>query len=280
MTADELRAVEEEVSGAILADHPVETTISTIEAAREAGAMALFGEKYGDRVRQVIVPGVSRELCGGTHVRATGEIGPFVIVSESAVAAGTRRVEALTGPAALRHIRDERDLLGRLAGRLQSGRQQVEEKLGGLLDERDRLQREIERLRDEERRAALGGTGSSGGGIEEVDGIQLLVQRVPAATVGDMRQAADLVRGKLVSGVAILAADVGGKASFLVLVTPDLVKAKRFRADELVREVAAVAGGSGGGKPDLALAGAKDVGKIDEALEHGRSVVLGVLRGT
>jgi alanyl-tRNA synthetase len=280
MTADELRAVEEEVSGAILADHPVETTISTIEAAREAGAMALFGEKYGDRVRQVIVPGVSRELCGGTHVRATGEIGPFVIVSESAVAAGTRRVEALTGPSALRHIRNERDLLGRLAGRLQSGRQQVEEKLEGLLDERDRLQREIERLRDEERRAALGGTGSSGGGIEEVDGIQLLVQRVPAATVGDMRQAADLVRGKLGSGVAILAADVGGKASFLVLVTPDLVKAKRFRADELVREVAAVAGGSGGGKPDLALAGAKDVGKIDEALEHGRSVVLGVLRGT
>lgn len=282
MTPEEIRAVEDEVSRGILADHAVSTTTTSLADALEAGAMALFGEKYGDSVRQVVVPGVSRELCGGTHVRATGEIGPFVIVAESAVAAGTRRVEALTGPAALRHIREERDLVSRIAGRLQSGRHQVGEKVDALLDERTRLETEIKKLRDAERRAALGGGGGGDNGParEEVDGVAVLVQRVPASNVGEMRQAADLVRGKLQSGVAILGADVGGKASFLVFVTPDLVEAKRFRADELVREVAGIAGGSGGGKPDLALAGAKDVDKIDAALEHGRSVVLGALRGT
>jgi len=269
MTPEEIRTVEEIVSAEIMRNTRVETAVVPLADALAAGAMALFGEKYGDVVRQVVVPSFSRELCGGTHVAGTGEIGPFAIVLETSVASGVRRVEALTGPEAVHHLREERNLVGRLASRLQSSRAELEKKIEHVLAERAQLEKEIEKARDAQRRSQLGQATP----VEQIGDIDLLVQRIEAQDAGEMRAAADLVRGKIRSGVAILGADTGGKATFLVLVTKDLIEAKRFRADELVRAVAAVAGGSGGGKPDLALAGAKDVDAIDAALARGREVV-------
>jgi alanyl-tRNA synthetase len=270
LTPAELEAIESAVGRQILRDVGVEVVRTSLTEALESGAMALFGEKYGDVVRQVVVPGFSRELCGGTHVRATGEIGPFIVTTETGVAAGTRRIEAMTGTAGLEALRRDRTLLRRVSERLQVPRGEIEEKLGAVLEERDRIQRELERVRTEQRREQLG---EALAGIEDVDGLRLMVGRVDAKSAGDMRSAADHIRERIGSGIAILGADVGGKASFLVLVTSDLVESGRFRADQLVREVAAVAGGSGGGKPDLALAGAKEVGLLNEALEHGRKIV-------
>jgi alanyl-tRNA synthetase len=157
-----------------------------------------------------------------------------------------------------------------MSDRLQVARGELEEKLGVVMEEREGLQRELERVRAEQRRERIG---EALAGIEDVDGLRLMVGRVDAKSAGDMRSAADHIRERIGSGIAILGADVGGKASFLVLVTNDLVESGRFRADQLVREVAAVAGGSGGGKPDLALAGAKEVSLLNEALEHGRKIV-------
>ncbi len=270
MTPAEIDAVEREVGRQILRNVPVEAAKSSFKEAIRAGAMALFGEKYGDEVRQIIVPGWSRELCGGTHVRATGEIGPFLIVAEGSVAAGVRRVEALTGDEALRRIAEERRLLDRLAERLQVGRAEVVEKLDAILAEKERVEREFARERSERRRAELG---EAMGEVEEIHGVRLVVRRVEAGNADDLRSAADVIREQLGSGVAILGARTGEKVSFLVLVTADLVAAGRFQADEIVRAVAGVAGGSGGGKPGMALAGARDVTKLQDALEHGRRLV-------
>jgi alanyl-tRNA synthetase len=275
MTLEEIRTVEEIVSAEIMKNSGVDVSVVSLKEALAAGAMALFGEKYGDTVRQVVVPGFSRELCGGTHVGETGEIGPFAIVLETSVASGVRRVEALTGPEAVRQIREERNLLGRLAGRVQSARSDLEKKIETLLAERSQLEKELEKARDGLRRSQL----AKGDGIERVGDIDLLVQTMEAKDAGEMRAGADLIRGKLRSGVAILGANTDGKATFLVLVTKDLVEAKRFRADELVKAVAAVAGGSGGGKADLALAGAKEVDKIEAALAHGRELVRSSVHG-
>ena len=270
MTPAEIRAVEEEVGRQIFRNSCVSARTTTFKEATQAGAMALFGEKYGDEVREVSVEDTSRELCGGTHVEATGEIGPFVITTETSVAAGVRRVEALTGAGALGRTIEDRELVQRLADRLSVGRGDVEEKFDALVSEKDKLEKELVRARADRQKAELGGSAAE---LEEIDGIRLVVRTVQVENVGEMRSAADVIRKMLGSGVAILGAEVGGKASFLVLVTSDLVKAERFRADEIVREVAGVAGGSGGGKPGMALAGAKDVDKIDAALEHGRRLV-------
>jgi alanyl-tRNA synthetase len=275
MTPDEVCAVEEIVAREIVRASPVETTHTSLKDALAAGAMALFGEKYGETVRQVVVPGVSRELCGGTHVATTGAIGPFLIVQETGVAAGTRRIEAVTGLVAAQRLRTDHDTLSRLAGSLGTGRDGLEEKIAALVAERARLEKELAAERSAQRKTELG---RALDGVEDVRGVRFVVRRIEAKTADEMRQAADVVRELLGSGVAILGADTGGKASFLALVTKDLADAKRLRADEIVREVAKVAGGSGGGKPDIALAGAKDVSRIDEALRRGREFLLESLR--
>ncbi len=270
MTNDEIIAVERLVAREIIADTSVTTEMTPLKDALAAGAMALFGEKYGDTVRQVVVPGFSRELCGGCHVGATGQIGPFRIVSETGVAAGVRRIEAISGVVAVDDARETADVVARLARTLGTSRTVLEEKLDTLMAEKVRVERELDRAREAARRAQLQG----GDSIETIGDVQLLVQTLEAENPGELRKGADVIRQQLTSGVAVLGADVGGKLAFLVLVTPDLVKAGRFRADELVREIAAVAGGSGGGKPDMALAGAKDVDRLTDALDRGRQLVI------
>jgi alanyl-tRNA synthetase len=275
LTPAQVRAIEDDVNRAILEDHAVHKQVTSMDDARKAGAVAMFGEKYGTEVRQVFVTGgegdVSRELCGGCHVRRTGEIGFFRIVSQESVAAGIRRVEAVTGWNALRHFRDEDEVLGRVEGLVRAGSlSDVETRVQGMLEENDQLKKEVARLRS----AMLSGsTGDLLDGVEQVNGVSFLAAEFPVSDVGALREAADRLRDRMQSGVGLLAARAGEKAALLVFITDDLVESRNLRADAFVKEVAKIVGGGGGGRPQLATAGGKEPARIPEALRHGRAVL-------
>ncbi len=256
-----LAAVEGLVNGWVLDDREVTTQVLPLEQARALGAMALFGEKYGAEVRVVTVngapgaPAVSRELCGGTHVSRTGEIGAFVLVSDAAIASGVRRIEALCGLEALAWVRGQTDALQRAATLLQSSVTAVPEQI-------EKLKGEVERLRKDVGEARRGGLEAelaelARGAVAGSNGHWLVAEVRSAADPGAVRDAADKLRHSLGRGALVLAVSGGGKLPFLAAVTDDLVAEGRLKADDLVRAVARLAGGSGGGKPHLALAGAK-----------------------
>uniref|UniRef100_I2Q7A7 Alanine--tRNA ligase n=1 Tax=Desulfovibrio sp. U5L TaxID=596152 RepID=I2Q7A7_9BACT len=271
MTADELARVEDEVNAAILLDAPVVTEVMGIEAARAKGATALFGEKYGDEVRVVEVPGVTMEFCGGTHLKATGQAGSFLILSESGVAAGTRRIEAATGLNALRHVREMR-------GEYDEGLKTLKAKPGELVPRVKKLFDDLRALGKEKEQ--LAGKLASGqgrdlmAGLEEVGGVKLLCARVDAPNVKALREAMDDLRSKLPSGVIALAAEQeDGKVSLIVAVSKDLHA--RFTAPALIKDAAASVGGSGGGRPDMAQAGGNNPAGIDEAFAKVKAAVAG-----
>ncbi len=257
----QLHQIEDMVNAWVLEDLPVTTEVKGLEEARKAGAMALFGEKYGDRVRVVRVaghagaPDVSMELCGGTHVSRTGEIGPVVVVSDAAVASGTRRLEALTGEGALHYLRGRSQLVAEVARRLNAREDQLAQRIESLQSEIDALKkREQQRMKE----AAMGGAaGGPAGQDGEVNGRHWRILKVEADSVNLLREVGDKTRDSLKSGCAVVAAEVGGKLNVIAVVTDDLV-ARGLRADSMVKEIVAVAGGSGGGKPHQALAGVKD----------------------
>lgn len=270
ITAAQREEIERLVNAEILANRTLQVEWGTLEEARSRGAMALFGEKYSDWVRQIIVPGFSRELCGGTHVRSTGEIGVFRLLADESVASGTRRVEAATGWKALRLLHDDEETISRLAEVVRAPRAELEERVRGLVEENERLRREMEKQKG----AALSrNAGALADQVAEVKGVRFLAAEVPAESMDHLREAADRVRALLGSGVAVLGARFDGKATFLALVTDDLVAAGRVRADWLVREVAKIAGGSGGGKPNLATAGAKRPEQLEAALAAARGIL-------
>ncbi len=272
---DQLAAIEREVAEWVLRDREVRWQVMPIAEARAQGAMALFGEKYGSEVRMVTVDGAeeagistSRELCGGTHVSRTGEIGAFTIVEESAIASGVRRIEALCGHEALGHFKREAETLARASATLQASPAQ-------LVDQIEKLKFELEKLRKDQQASKRGGLESEMTALvakaETAPGGRWIVAELATESdAGAARDAADRLRGALGSGAAVLAIRNEGKLSFLAIVTDDLVAAKKLRADELVRAVAQVTGGSGGGKPHLALAGAKDLAQLADALEEAR----------
>ena len=273
VSREEVRSIETCVNREVLADHPVVPRTMSFAEATKAGAMALFGEKYGDVVRMVEIPGVSRELCGGTHVARTGEIGPFRIVAEGSVASGTRRIEAVTGTGALEVWTRERDTVDALASIFQSGRDEIVRRVESLLEEREKLQKQLRAARtqgggDLERLLA---------GARELDGVRLVAGEIEAEDIGTLREIGDRVRERLKSGVAVLGARFGGSVTILTIVTEDLVKARGLRADALVREVAKTVGGSGGGKPHLAQAGGKDAERLPEAIGRAEEVLRGML---
>jgi alanyl-tRNA synthetase len=229
--------------------------------------MALFGEKYGERVRTVEVPGVSLELCGGCHVRNTGEIGPFVLTAERGVASGVRRIEALTGERALAHLR-ARDAELAAVEALLGG------EAGGAVAEVEALRRAL-RARDAElaqlRLQLVAGAAGASEAEREVAGIRLVVREVPPAPAGELRHLADVLRDRLGSGVVVLGARGEGKVSLVAAVSADL--RARVPAGRLLREVAALVGGSGGGRDDFAQAG----GKLPEELPGALAAVPGVV---
>ncbi len=260
---EQLREIEERVNEQIRADLEVSTFEEELEKAKAMGAQALFSEKYTDQVRVVRIGDFSLELCGGTHVRATGEIGIFDLLSESGIAAGTRRGEALTGAGAERGLRQRRDVLNTLGARLNSLPEELGDKIEALLVRN----RDLERSLDEMRRKVAGlEAGDMSSAAQEIDGIKVVARRSAVGNVADLRTMADGLRGSLESGVGVLGADLAGKVSFIAVVTDDLIEGRGLKAGDIVRDVAKIAGGSGGGKAHQAQAGGRDPSKIDEAL--------------
>ena len=271
MTADERREVEEIVLDGVWEDHPLTIGTRTYDEAVRDGAMALFGEKYDDLVRVVEIPGVSMELCGGTHVGHTGEIGLFKITSESGVAAGVRRIEAVTGRRALRSLEERASRLDEVAGVLGASPENAAARAGQLLAEK----KELEGLLDELRSG--GGAGESVILQEDIstDGVitEYRAVRLRARNADDARKWGDAFLTEEASGVAVVSADLPeGKHTLFAFVTDDLITLG-VRADSVVREIASVVGGRGGGRPHMAQAGVEDPERIDEALRMGRGVV-------
>ena len=277
MTAEERAAVEELVNEEIWANHPVEIDHRSYDEAVAAGAMALFGEKYGDEVRVVSIPGVSLELCGGTHVARTSDIGLFRLVGESGVAAGVRRAEALTGRGAFGYLSERERTLREAAAVLKTQPENLPQRAEQLLEK----MAEAEDLLDELR--AQGGTGETavaaemidlgGGAVASYRGV-----RIRAREAGDARKWGDAFLSSGGAGVAVLAAEMpGGKCALFAFVTDELIS-RGVRADAIVREIAAIVGGRGGGRPHMAQAGVEDPSRIDEALMAGASTV-GALLG-
>jgi alanyl-tRNA synthetase len=272
---DERREIEREVNERIYRNETVGTDVRDTEAAIKAGAMALFGEKYGDRVRVVSIPGFSTELCGGTHVRATGDIGPFVITEESGVAAGVRRIEALTGAGAVAHVQAREALLERTLAALGVPGDQAPDAIARLQAEAKRLARENEQLK---MKAALGGGSGAGGDadVQTMGDAKFVARRVTGLEKGALRGLSDSLRDRLARGVVVIAAEDGDKVHLVVSVTKDLTD--RVRAGDLVKQLAPLVGGRGGGRPDFAEAGGKDASGIDALLAQARELVAERLR--
>ena len=270
--ADDLRAVEREVNARIRLNTPVDTRLMTPDEAIENGAMALFGEKYGDEVRVVAMGGdadrFSVELCGGTHVSRTGDIGYFRIVGESAVASGVRRIEALAGASAEANAVQAGELLQSAAAELRSAAEEIPERIAALLEERRRMEREISELR---RKVALGGgaggdTGSAAAETRDIGGVAYAPHVLEGIPAKELKPLADDIKKQIGSGIAAVISVDDGKASIVVAVTDDLTG--RFSAVDLVRVGSAALGGKGGGgRPDMAQAGGPDGAAAGPALD-------------
>jgi alanyl-tRNA synthetase len=259
---DELYAVERRVNAAIRDDLRVVTQVTDYETAVASGAFAIFGEKYGDTVRMVSAGDYSRELCGGTHLQATGQIGLFHILSEGSIGRGLRRIEAVTGRGAVEYVHDRLSLIERVASALGAAPAEIESHVDALASQVESQRRE---LRELQRRMALVETSKALDDVREVNGIKVLALEVEAPNMETLREMSDWLKDRLGSAVIVLGANMEGKPGFVAAVTPDLT-GRGLRADSLVKQVAAVVGGGGGGRPTLAQAGGKDSGRLGEAL--------------
>jgi alanyl-tRNA synthetase len=266
---EEIRKIEGMVNEKIRENLHVETRLMSLEEGLREGAMAIFEEKYGEKVRMVVVGEFSKELCGGVHVHATGEIGLFKVVSESSVAAGMRRIEAVTGEEALRATQEMDDLLADIQGLLASPRREILQHVEKLKSQTEEAEKEIRSLRQKLARLEAG---SGEERVRKVKGISVLVERLESLSMEELRDLTDTLKTKIGSGVVVLGT-VGkdGKALLVASVTGDLVQ--RIRADELIRGIAPVIGGGGGGRADFAQAGGRLSDRLDQALEKSYSVV-------
>ncbi len=273
LTPQEVDRIEELVNQQVWANRPLEIEVMDLDAAIARGAMALFGEKYGERVRVVAVPGFSQELCGGIHVGATGEIGLFKVVGQGGVAAGVRRIEAVTGPGAFQFVKREEQILNDAAARLKARPLELGEKVEHLSETTRELEREVQRLQG---RLAAGTLEDLLRGVRDVDGIRVVGGPVDGLDAKGMRELGDRLRDRVQSGVVVLASRAEGRVVWVTMVTKDLVP--RLHAGTLARELAKITGGGGGGRAEVAEAGGKDPGRIPEALEKLPGLVRAQLR--
>jgi alanyl-tRNA synthetase len=262
VTGDELEEIQEQVNAKIRDNLSVVTQIADYQTAIASGAFAIFGEKYGDRVRIVSTGDYTRELCGGTHLEATGQIGLFHILNEASIGRGLRRIEAVTGRGAEEYVQQILSLLDGAASMLGTSSAEVEAKVSALLSKVESQQKEMLELRRQLARMEMTRVLEE---VREVDGVRVLAAEVEAASMETLREMADWLRDSIGSSVIVLGAVMKGKPGFVASVTPDLVD-QGLKADRLIREVAAVVGGSGGGRATLAQAGGKDSQRMGEAL--------------
>ena len=269
MTKEEIDQVEAIVNDKISLFIDVETKVMAIEEAFEDGATALFGEKYGDTVRVVSVGDFSKELCGGTHVKNSGQIGAFKITSESGVASGVRRIEAVTGLGVLKKYDDDEALITTTAEALKSNRDNMADKSAALVEEVKALKKEIEELKKAEMNKGLGSLVEE---AKEINGVKLITKEFADYNINDLRGLSDSIKAEHKNVAMVFAAVAGGKVTFLVSLTDDLVE-KGLHAGKMIKEIAAAAGGGGGGKADMAQAGAKDPSKVGEALAKAEELL-------
>ena len=269
MSEDELREVERKVNHAIWLDYPVVIEEMDIDAAKAMGAMALFGEKYGQTVRVVQAGDYSIELCGGCHVDRTGIIGLFRIVSEAGIGSGTRRIEAVTGRYAYDNVRETEERLGSAAGLLKAQKTELVPRIERLLEELRETERELESAKAKLRQ---GRANDLLGQVTSIQGVPLLAAVVPDSDMDGLRQMVDQIKNRMTSYVLVLGSAQDDKAQFVAAVSKDLQQ-KGFQAGQIVKEVAKVAGGGGGGRPDLAQAGGKDAAKVQDAIESAAGIV-------
>jgi alanyl-tRNA synthetase len=273
VTRDEIDRIERIVNEHIYRNTPVTTELRSTQEAIAAGAMALFGEKYGDTVRVVSVPGFSMELCGGTHVSATGDIGFCAIVAEGGVAAGVRRIEAVTGAGAVAWAQHQRTALASVLEALHVPVDQAVDAIERLHSDQKRLAREVTQLKT--KLAMGGGTGADAGETTDLGGVKLARRKVSGLDKDALRGLSDSLKASLKSGVVVIASDNDGKVQIVVAVTPDLTA--RVKAGQIVKEIAPIVGGGGGGRPDFAEAGGKMPENIDEMLAASEGVVAKLL---
>jgi alanyl-tRNA synthetase len=269
LSADEAERIEDLVNQWIETNAPAQLRVMAYPDAIQSGAIAIFEEKYGDEVRVVSFGEFSTELCGGTHARATGDIGLLKLLSENGVAAGVRRIEALTGAGALTHMRGQERTLQHIAGLLKAPLSELGERVERLVDERRSLEREVDKLRAEQRGAASEDLSAT---AHEVAGVRVIASRVEGVDGKDLRSMIDDLRGKIGSGIVLLAAEGEGRVSLALGVTKDLTG--RYRAGDLVREISQIVGGKGGGRPDFAQAGGNDPSQLEAAFERLDALVV------
>jgi alanyl-tRNA synthetase len=263
-----LNDIERAINETILSNIPIRVTYMGKDEAVGRGAMALFGEKYGDVVRTICIDETcehdpySFELCGGLHVSETGEIGLFHFLSEGAVSAGVRRVEAVTGRGAQALVAERLNMLERLAHKLNAPLPEIESRLESLLNDNRELQKELERL---QRQLAKGQFDDLLAQMQEINGVNVLTAQVNVADINGLREMADWFRDKVGSGTAVFATVNNDKPVIIAVVTEDVIQ-RGVKAGDIVREVAKIVGGGGGGRPDLAQAGGKDVSQLPAAL--------------
>ncbi|MDP2265779.1 MAG: alanine--tRNA ligase, partial [Thiobacillus sp.] len=261
MTDAQIREVEIRVNAEILANQATQARVMAIEDAQETGALMLFGEKYGDEVR-VLDIGNSRELCGGTHVARTGDIGLFLVIGESGVAAGVRRIEAVTGDNALAYVQTREQEIRQAAAALKAQPSELGTKLAQMLDNVRTLEKELDRMKS--KLAASAGDELVQRAVD-IGGVQVLAAQLDGVDAKGLRETADKLRDKLKSCALVLGTVIEGKVSLIAAVTPDVIG--KIKAGELVNFVATQVGGKGGGKPDLAMAGGTEPAQLPAALE-------------
>ncbi|GAB4379456.1 MAG: alanine--tRNA ligase [Calditrichia bacterium] len=266
----ELEEIERIVNEQIRRDTPLEIIYTDFNKAKEMGAMALFGEKYGEQVRVISIEGFSRELCGGTHVRRTGEIGSFIIIQETSIASGVRRIEALTGPKAIEFMQKTRSISFEVSRILNSSLEEVVVRTQQLAEQVRELTQRIENL---ETQQLLDQVDQMVGQAEHVGEIRLVIKEFQNMEIDLLKQAADRFRQITRQGVMLLINHAEGKLNFICAVTDDLIRDKGIKAGELVKEVAKITGGGGGGRPHLATAGGRNLSKLNLALKHLKAIL-------
>jgi len=269
VTDEELKQIEARVNQVIAENLGVETVISGLEEAKKMGATALFGEKYGDKVRVIKMGDYSIELCGGTHLRSTAEAGLFKIISESGIGSGLRRIEAVTGEGVLKYLEEKQSLLEEVSSTLKTSPHELVRRAEGIIKELKEKEKELEALQIKLAKYELDGVLNQ---VRDVKGVKVVSAQVNVPDMDSLRNMGDMLRDKLGSGVVVLGMANEGKVNFVAMATKDVLE-KGVHSGNIIREVAKIAGGGGGGRPDMAQAGAKDPLKMAEALEKVYEVV-------
>jgi len=273
LTDREIQEIEERINQVVFKNLPVQTKVMGLNDAIAAGALAFFGEKYAQEVRVVSIPNVSTELCGGTHTKLTGDVGLFKIVSESSIASGVRRIEALTGFGTYMRLEEDESILKDIAQTLRAPRSEITRAISRLIEQQRQLEAELETAK---RKSARGQVDRLVDSPQTVNGVAVIAKKVDGVDASVLRDLAETAGAKIGSGVVVLGLASNGKASLVAVVSEDL--RKRLPAGQIIKKVAEMVGGSGGGRPDFAQAGGKDVERLDQALQAVYNIVADFLK--